>query len=216
MLFNKTKKVAGETSIAVALFVGFNLVSFVPLVLAQMMSANIAHMLGDSVGIFMIVNVLLNALIPYVSLRLAATSINQTYIIKDPEKVATKVTRYAFVVNGLFIIISAVLADGVSANMIVGILTVIIVVATLNKYGVKLIHKSNLEEIENAVHATQEPHVGVVVLRTSLLTVLGFVVWVIVPLFGVLFWGDTLESNGYWILLGYYAITIYLFRKIFF
>lgn len=207
------KKLASNTKTAVILFVTFNIFSFVPLFIVSLISS----VLASDIWIYILINSILVMPIPYYSLKWAAKSVSRSYVIKENEIVVSLVNKYLIVINSIFFAGNYLFVGYVTASMIVGVFTIGWAYFVIQKYGLSFVPNSP----ENEVSSSFEDNVsiGSSMGKAALFGIAIFAIFFLVPLMGLIMYGDSLGDMLGYVAILYFTIMlivgVFVYKKLF-
>lgn len=204
-----TKKRASDSGVAFTLYYTFGLFSWIPALIVTWIASKFAT---DAISYIFLYSLPFLP-ISYFALKYATTSVNKNYIITNKDIISSLLLKYLLLLGGLVMGLSAYLTGYISAGWIAAALGIIFTATVMYKFAPGLIQESTREEVHSSVNSTPEPHLLKRTGQTALLTMLGFVIFVIIPLIGVLFFGEQLGQTAWLVLIAYYVIGIFLFGK---
>ena len=169
-----------------------------------------------NVWLYILINCLLVTPVPYLALKFSAHNLNKNYVIPDKSNIISLVLKYFLVINGLFIIGHYFYAGYLMASMIVGVFTIIWVTVILYQFAPKFIQESSPEEITGSADLVKEPSILKRVIRTSLLTIFGFIFLLVAPFIGYILISEKYGNITWLIAIIYFVVVISLFKILFF
>jgi hypothetical protein len=206
------KKTASDNTIAFTLYLTFNLISFVPLFFVTLLAGTVTK----NPFLFILINSLLAIPVAFFALKYAIKSINKQYVITNKKRIVSFVLRYLVILNGLVILLNCFSVGYLSVSMAAGVFLVITAAVVIYKFAFNQLQESTPEEIATLPVFKKESSVLRQIGWAVLLSILGFIFLLIVPLVGFVFLNGKVGQIVWLALVCYLAITIFLFKKIFF
>ena len=115
--------------------------------------------------------------------------------------------------NG-YLVISICITRSLTAGTVVGIFSVLLAAATIYKFLGSELLQSSSEQISNATDTKHEKHIVKSLLRTAVMTILGFIFLLVVPGLGAILYGEGLGSLALPVFIIYLAVMIFVFKVI--
>lgn len=203
------KKTASDSAIAFVLYYTFGLYSLIPAYSAYVIASKIA------VGVvsYILIHSLLFIPISYFSLKYAAKSLDDNYVISNKDIIRSLFLKYLFLFSVIIMFFSVYFTGYISVGFIASMLALSVTAIVVYKFGTELIKESSKEEINSSLGFSPEPHLLKRIGKTALLALLGFVLFALAPLAEALVFGEQLGQVNWLVLIVYYVTGIFLFKK---